>query len=259
MISSLQSIRFLMALMIFFHHFYGIRQFGTFPVAFFFILSGFVLSIGYGDSIQVCTFNYKKFEKKRYFKIFPFNFLCLILAVFTFNSFDYFLPDILLIQSWVLDETINYSGNAVAWFLSDMFFFYLLFPFLYKWLIEKTILKTFLILICYFTVIQFIPDHLVHTYLYTSPWFRVVDFCLGITLWLIVQRYVNKGYSSMPLIGFLLEIMSFCVVILFLFLYSFFPERYGLTSLYWIPSIFLIICLTINNYSGGGGGIFQGF
>ena len=229
-------------------------QLGTFPVAFFFILSGFVLSMGYGDRINSADFNYKKFIRKRYFKLFPFNLICLPLAILVYNNTDYLLFDVFLVQSWIPDELINYSGNDVAWFLSDMILLYLLFPLLYKWLSNKTIAKTAITLICYFVTIQFVPSHLVHTYIYTCPWFRIVDFMLGITLWSLIREYIHKRECKFsPRMTFFLEVSSIFIVVLFLAIYKIFPLRYGLTSLYWIPSLYLIGSLTIVHYNGGGG------
>ena len=197
MIKSLQSLRFLFALMIFAHHFYvpKIEQFGTFPVVFFFMLSGYVMTLGYGDKVEAADFCYKNFVKKRLLRLLPLNIicLCLFLALPTIMDFwngesplyryKWFVLDVLLLQSWIPYKPINFSGNAVAWFLSDILFCNLIFPLLVR-KIKRSNLKVVLlsVLFLYFIIVLFIPYTWVHSLIYINPLFRVVDFLLGIVL-----------------------------------------------------------------------------
>ena len=66
MIETLQSLRFIFIMMIFMSHFAyrGIGPFdagGDCGVAFFFMLSGFVVSLGYGRQIREGSFQYGRF------------------------------------------------------------------------------------------------------------------------------------------------------------------------------------------------------
>ena len=79
MIETLQALRFIFVLMIFMSHFtyQGICAFdagGDCGVSFFFILSGFVLSLGYGSRIREGTFSYGRFMQRRLWKIYPLHF-----------------------------------------------------------------------------------------------------------------------------------------------------------------------------------------
>lgn len=85
MIKSLQSLRFVFALMIFFHHFpvngEGLFEAGgTCGVSFFLILSGFVMSAGYGDKVSRQDFNYHNFLIKRIIRLYPLHIICLFVA-----------------------------------------------------------------------------------------------------------------------------------------------------------------------------------
>lgn len=83
MIGSLQSLRFVFAIMIFLHHFV-VNDKGLFyaggscGVSFFIILSGFVMSIGYSKQVMMKNFDYKLFIKKRLIRVYPLHFLCLL-------------------------------------------------------------------------------------------------------------------------------------------------------------------------------------
>lgn len=47
-------------------------------VAFFFMLGGFVLSLGYYDKFCLLNFSWRAFIKKRCAKFFPLHWLCLL-------------------------------------------------------------------------------------------------------------------------------------------------------------------------------------
>ena len=83
MIATLQSLRFVFVLLIFLSHFaYGSFQAldagGDCGVAFFFLLSGFTLSLGYDESLRNGSFRYKTFLCRRLRKIYPLHLLCLL-------------------------------------------------------------------------------------------------------------------------------------------------------------------------------------
>lgn len=265
MIKSLQTLRFVFALMIFHHHFFTNPQivpFGTFPVAFFFILSGYVMAIGYEEKVCSQSFSYKNYMKKRLLRIVPLNLLCLMMAIFSpvlgdivhwdfhLKAYAFYFLDVLMLQSWIPVKSIYFSGNAVAWFLSSMMFCYLLFPFLLKRIKAKgRVLLMLTMLIVYFILIQFIQDDYVHALIYISPLFRVVDFTIGISLYYRIKRISVE--KRCVLLGTSLEIFAIGISIIALIIYSSIPKQYGLVSLYWIPSILLVMAFTLSEKMGG--------
>ncbi|MFP9227740.1 hypothetical protein A0E43_04075 [Pectobacterium cacticida] len=94
-------------------------------VSFFFILSGFVMVWSYKPIDN--TFN---FYKKRLAKIYPVNifvmFLFIATGVIGINQIDIWLPNTLLIQSWIPNEDNFIGGNTPSWFLCTIFYFILL-------------------------------------------------------------------------------------------------------------------------------------
>ena len=261
MIKSLQSIRFIFALMIFVHHFCQpqIVQFGTFPVTFFLVLSGFMLTMGYSERILKGEITSLGFIRKRIIRIFPLNWVTLILALFVpidWNmNLHYYIVRVvnaLLLQSWVPLSSIYFSGNAVAWFLSDIFFFYLVFPFVLKILSSKyNHLVMAALLLIYMVLIQVIPDSWSHPFIYISPIFRIVDFCLGIYLYLLWKSFPHNSKYSFCF-NSVIELLACLISVFFVLVYPFIAVRYSLASLYWIPSVILILAF-IKSESGGGG------
>ena len=265
MINSLQSIRFIFALMIFHHHFFmtpQVVQFGSFPVSFFFILSGFVMTIGYGDKVLLESFSYKQYILKRLIRIFPLNAICLMLSLLipvaadifsshlTTSNYSLFLPDLLMIQAWFPYESIYFSGNAVAWFLSDMLFFYLLFPFLIKILRRKLgyALMIFII-ICYFVLVSDIDGGKIHYYIYICPLLRIVDFIMGIVLCQLLKNI--KVLDKNQLLGTIFELFALSVCFWAVWAFPNVPIEYGYSSFFWIPSVLLITAFYLSSKWGG--------
>lgn len=265
MISSLQSLRFVFALMIFHHHFFGhpqIVQFGVFPVAFFFILSGYVMAIGYDEKVHTPSFHYRTYILKRLIRILPLNLFCLgmfliipVLSDFVHQSlqhayiYQYLALDILLLQAWIPIQSIYFSGNAVAWFLSSILFSYLLFPILLK-LIGGRYGRYFMVmsLLLYFIAIHLIKSS-IHQFIYISPFFRVMDFMIGIALYFVLKGKIQTEEQIVK--GTILELLAITVAIYALLLFPDVPERYSYASLYWIPSILLIVAFTLSARMGG--------
>ena len=264
MICSLQTLRFVFALMIFHHHFFGhpqIIQFGTFPVAFFFILSGYVMAIGYDDKVHSPSFQYRSYLIKRLIRIVPLNLFCLgLLLILPITQdvtthelhtsiYQYLIIDVLLLQAWIPILEIYFSGNAVAWFLSSILLSYILFPFLLKLIGGKNGKLLILVsLIIYMIGIHLIRSS-VHQFIYISPFFRVVDFTLGITLYYALKGISLSGGQIVK--GTVLELFAIIVAIFSLLVYPYVQERYGFASLYWVPSLLLIATFTFSNMLGG--------
>ena len=195
MIETLQSLRFVFVIMIFMSHFAyrGIEPFdagGDCGVAFFFILSGFVVSLGYGRQVGEGTFRFSRFIMRRLVKLYPLHLLCLVffLAV-NVSAIDYrALLNLFLLQSWVPEVDVDFSCNSVSWFLSSLFFCYLAFPFVYK---HVSIKLTIGVLLLYVLVAYLTPYDEVNAVLYVNPLVRFVDFYIGMVLY----RYYERGYG----------------------------------------------------------------
>lgn len=268
MIYSLQSIRFILALLIFHHHYFfnpHIEQFGTFPVAFFFILSGFLLSVGYTKKIHGESFSYRKFVLKRLVRIYPLNWIGLflfllypILVVVYMGEFTaikdlLLIPDLLLLQSWCPYPSVYLSGNSVCWFLSDIVFCYLLFPFIIK---NKNYLfhhgLFWLILSSYFVGVAIVKEEYIHGLIYINPIFRLVDFVLGIRLFYFANNLTHKNIVISSINKSVIEFIVILISVLAMSIHRYVPTRISCASLYWLPSMLLILVFTIHAKNGGG-------
>lgn len=268
MIKSLQSLRFIFAIMIFLHHFIvngkGLFEAGgTCGVSFFIILSGVVMSLGYYDKCLSPSFSYKKFILKRIIRLYPLHLLCLIAFivlnpyVLSLGGIVRLIPNLLLIQSWFPIQNFYFSGNAVSWCLSDMMFFYISFPLIVKFINKnnnkKLCVISVIILVAYIITIIGIPEYYSHRFLYISPIFRILDFILGIGIY---KFYLKWGETIRSKTNHITEIILgiFClsIIVATIMIYPYSPINFMYSFAYMIPISFLICYfLTFNNNRGG--------
>lgn len=116
----------------------AVASFGHLGVTFFFVLSGFVLTWSWRETVDKRTFWWRRFSR-----IYPLTLITLILAIPVFYSFS---PDpdqpwvkpvdigilllcVLLLQGWSRDPAVLFAGNPAAWTLTVEAFFYAMHPF----------------------------------------------------------------------------------------------------------------------------------
>lgn len=272
MISSLQSLRFVFAIMIFFHHYVvnGVGLFnagGTCGVSFFIILSGFVMFAGYGNRVLKPEFNEKEFMLKRLIRLYPLHLLCLLgflyltrVHLFSIGYIIELLPNIFLLQSWIPIKEVYFSGNAVSWCLADMIFFYAMFPLLAKLLnrakLKKTCLWFIPLLVAYLFIMVLLPDNYCHQLLYISPAFRLIDFFIGMLMYKVYHKFKNEGLEDRIIVWSytkksLIEI--FCVLLLTVAIMAvpYLELRYYCAALWWLVMPELILCFALFDKSGG--------
>lgn len=139
---SLTGLRFVAALMVFGFHSsgYGVTttswwrlpQFGFLGVAFFFVLSGVVLTWSSRPGQPASAF-----WRRRFARVYPSHAVTALIAI---AAYLWFMPPhkplwagvlaLLLLQAWPPAPTVNTAANGVSWSLSCEAFFYALFPWL---------------------------------------------------------------------------------------------------------------------------------
>ena len=159
-IGTLISLRFFAVTLIVIHHLRYLfipnllhnENFGILGVAFFLILSGFVISLNYPQFTQARES--LNFLWNRIARIYPLHIIGFLvcLTIFLFRDFPVTIPaaifNITLLQSYLPSKNIYFSFNSLSWMLSTLFFFYIVFSFsnykprnfLWLFLISLTIL-----------------------------------------------------------------------------------------------------------------------
>jgi peptidoglycan/LPS O-acetylase OafA/YrhL len=138
-IGTLVSLRFFAVMLIVIHHLRYLfipdllhnENFGILGVAFFLILSGFVISLNYPGFTQIRE--PLNFLWNRIVRIYPLHIIGFLvcLTIFLFRGFPVSIPvailNITLLQSYFPSKDIYFSFNSLSWMLSTLFCFYLVF------------------------------------------------------------------------------------------------------------------------------------
>lgn len=269
MIKELTSLRFVFICLIFIHHLGVYPGGGSLGVAFFFVLSGFSLTLGYSERIKNTEFSYKDYLKRRLFKFYPLHWICLLLAipyaVFKVGHFQVpeFIINAALLQSWVPNGDFYFSFNSVSWYLCNTVFLAIIFPFLCRFFqgLKKKILALVVLsgFAIYIAAEFLLFHHDVFQFIYINPISRVPDFSLGILLALIYKWKINdpKGDSIRLFIhkySFILTLL--CLILIGLLIYEstvLTDRQTQIAGFYWpLISVIILLSASIGLYGGGG-------
>lgn len=206
-INQLTGLRFIAALLVFFSHVrwteispHAARIFeaGYVGVSFFFVLSGFVLSVSYRDKILNGQLGFRKYALLRLARLMPLHlataapFAALLIMKGKINLLAAAL-NLMLLQSWVPNSAYYFSLNAPSWSLSNEIFFYLCFFFLVA-LAPGALLRLLLAMLAVVMglailleatmpgQIVFGTNSLQHWLFYIFPAFRLIEFLIGMLL-----------------------------------------------------------------------------
>ncbi len=266
MIRPLTSLRFFFALIVFLSHLKFLHSHhmiktlhldwlmdGHLGVAFFFILSGFILTHSYHRRLPEGKITTGEFLVARFARIYPLHLLTLLLSV-PYYLFarplpaDRWLPvlgaQLTLTQAFVPDHALFFSLNAPAWSLSAETFFYFLFPVLLPafYGARQSHARLFFAtaaLALPLTMLV-VKDHLAYWFYYINPAVRVADFALGMLLFGVYRRLASR--LSGPA-GCWFEAVSVAVFLLFISLRQSVPQNLRFSFYYWLPMCLVILSI----------------
>ncbi|MFA4047203.1 acyltransferase [Prevotella sp. PCHR] len=265
MIKDLQSLRFIFVLLVFMSHItwtdtsfdFG----GECGVAFFFILSGFVLSVGFGAKVETGMFRRRPFLIKQLLKFYPLHIIMMIVMLLMDMRIGMYtepyllLPNILLLQSWFPDDKFYFVANGSSWFLSDMMFFYLMFPLLYRKIMKDSInhvaTMAIIVFLMWIALSFSVPENKINAILYASPMTRIIDFAVGILLYRVFTSDITDKISvcingKSPLTAGFTELSAVIMMYLTYIAYQYMPANIRCSALFWfiIPAFIYIFVIT---------------
>lgn len=223
-IESLQALRALAFLGIFFLHSDFFISWPFLGVSVFFVMSGFLLFYRYHDkNMEVSPKDNFLFAVRKIGKIYPMHIitmLCLIILRFilmyrngfSIPSFKVLLRDIVfnctLLQAWVPRISVTISLNGVAWYLSVTLFLYFMFPAIMK-TVRKCSQKRLLLTCVFLLPLEIIAcilcikisraDSQIYVwFMYYFPVFRLGEFFIGVCLgkFYLATKFNNSTVKS---------------------------------------------------------------
>jgi len=238
-INQLQFPRFIAALIVIFFHYgkrvYPLNQYplnmvllrGPLMVDFFFVLSGFILTYAYYSEKPIVK---RQFWVARISRIYPVYLLAILFfsivriqtAGLKFDLIGFFI-NFFVLQSWVHPYTK--SIYTALWAISNLAFYYMVFPFLID-LLKKIGERKFITLVVVWWISTQIFVHLIynlyhqpnsfsHTLIFNNPMVRINSFLIGMTGGILFQKR-QREYPKNKVISSLLFWGLVCIFIVLL-------------------------------------------
>lgn len=263
MIKSLTSLRGIFILFIFFHHCLDLYPGGgSMAVAFFFILGGFSMTLGYREKVLKPEFSYRQYITRRCIRFYPLHWLCLLAALplallsFSWKLIPLFFVNATLTQTLIPLKEVYFSFNAVSWYLADTLIFALIFPFVIKLILKSTpkriIVFASIIVTIYMAIAITIPSDWYHYVLYICPFVRLTDFVFGIFLALGYVELIERGFLIWRK-SLLSQIIILSLIVLLVVESCLLSENARLFApIYWLPVALVIITASLSSTNGGG-------
>lgn len=218
-IQSFQGLRAVAILLIFLSHaFPRVHRWGGCGVSFFIVMSGFLYEMRDPSAPSAASLMKGLLRKAQ--KLWPLHFVTFLFSLKFAQDFlqtagmKKFLGtaviNLAMIQSWFTDSDIYFSFNLVSWYLTLVFFFALLSPFLHKLIVKIKHPELLIacgviadILICAVSL-RTVPGKL-HWFVYISPIARLVDYVIGMAAFRLAEKYKHCGRLLIP--GYILLII----------------------------------------------------
>lgn len=178
---------------------------GSIAMTGFFMLSGFSLSVANAEVLRKEEkHSLRQFYFKRIISIYPAYIIVSIIYCFTIAKESFIDNCILLpielmgIQSYIPNSFLV-SHHHQTWFISCLFFCYAIYPFIlyvFDRMKEKELLIVGIILCFLILWIPIVVNRFDMGSMYDSPFYRILEFGLGILTWKYCDSYPKQSQSN---------------------------------------------------------------
>jgi len=215
-------------------------------VSYFFMLSGFVMMIAYGNRARVYGIYYLR---DRFARIYPLFFLGILMVFFqqlrtkNVDIIGMFL-NVFMVQAWIPAKALSF--NTPGWSLSVELMFYLVYPFLFNKIFRRISFKNIYISIVLFWILSQVifhvlsdiyrGNHFAEDFLSYNPLMHLNEFLIGnLAGFFFIEKMNhqkrNYDFLILVLVGFIILALKFPLGLKF---------HNGLLAIFFIPLILLI-------------------
>lgn len=260
----LDFIRICLALLIFAFHshihfncyYYWLDDFvrmGAIAMTAFFMLSGYSLHLSSSSKDLTKAKEIKRFYVKRLITILPLYYSVALIVVIvdlifgrsSLEEIAILFPVELFATQSTFTTLFPYSHNDGTWFISCLIICYLAYPFIQSLFQQLTgrIKSIILIILCgilfYAPIIQHY-FHLNSVSVYTSPFYRLIEFTIG-----VIIAQINTSSAESKLLNIIRKPYSWAISLMVLIVGVTIGREYGLPADYMLFNIVAIPCFIV--------------
>ena len=258
----LNGLRFIAALLVIVYHFYGISIInGHYGVILFFVLSGFLITFLLLEEKKLnLKINIKKFYMRRILRIWPLYFLVIFISGLSnlFNNsflnfiellpyYLFFIPNV----TFALGLNLKYAD--ILWSIGSEEQFYLIWPWLIKWMKPASFIKMNIIIIVSWTFVPHILDYINHNFFNelslitkTSKIINYIGFNSMATGAFFAYLLFKKNKILIYFFSYSVQIVNLSLIIIFLG-FDILPFLHFVDQIYALLFGILIVNLAGNN------------
>lgn len=258
-IITLQSLRFVFIFLVFLSHVPSGPDLGVCGVSLFFVLSGFVLSEGYGERVRTRQLRWRTFFFRRWVRVYPLHLLGALLFLAAYrrhvdpSDWPYAVCNLALVQSWVPLHDCYFSLNGVSWFVSSILPAYALFPCIWRTVnafrLRTALAAAAVIAGVYVGVVAQLPDSAAEAWLYVFPPVRLLDFSLGVLAHRVYRRVQADGGLRHAALWEWLPVALFAGNVA---LSPHLPERFFYVAQFWPTAVATVLIFALADSARGG-------
>lgn len=270
-LDSLTALRFFAAFSVFLHHCvplgitfsdYMFNLNLGWTVSFFFVLSGFVLSLSRDNRLHTRR-DRSNFIIERFFRIWPLHLTCALIYFLTIpitGQFERYYLFFTLQHAWVPAYSTAFFMNAVSWSISVELFFYIMFPFIFFTRVRNMVLFAMLWAAGVFSFMAVVSWHpqwfsfspevpnllesgvTEHSFFYFFPPVRLCEFIGGMLTYQVFKRVrLSDASATIAQAAALLLVLAYMVSsqTVIAFFYGIYPrvatdnfDNYGMYPLF---------------------------
>lgn len=226
---------------------------GAIVMTAFFMLSGYSLHLSSSHKDLGNVKEIKQFYLKRFIAIIPLYYavalirvvIDLIIGKSTLEETSILFPVELFGTQSTFTTLFPYSHNDGTWFISCLIICYLLYPFLQQLFLQLSVKAKTIILFVLCGLLFYAPFvqhyfHLDKLSVYTSPFYRLIEFTLGIIIAQINTARVESGFVSL-----IKKPISCFVAVVLLVVSVSMGRRFGLPIDYMLFNIAAVPCFMV--------------